>query len=115
MEAKVYKKDIKKWTADFGVLIIGYTQELKKNGVDFDMISQIRRSGTSIRANVIALRSLNETNYWLNVINAGYKFASAKSLKVREELNEIGKVIATIIINLNKPGASYDFLFIDRI
>ena len=47
-----YQRDIKDWTLDFAVLIIKYSEELKKNKIDFDIVSQVRRNGISIGANV---------------------------------------------------------------
>lgn len=84
-----YKKDIKEWTLEFAILMIKFSEELKKNKIDLDVISQVRRSGTSVGANVreakasssrkelvrfydIALRSANETGFWMEVIHKGY-------------------------------------------
>ena len=114
-----YKKDIKDWTLDFGVLMIKFSIELKKNGVDLDVVSQIRRSGTSVGANVreakasssrkelvrfydIALRSANETGYWLEIIKKGYDYDSKRAQEVKNELEQIEKVLAKIIVNLKK-------------
>ena len=47
-----YLKDIKEWTLEFAILMIKFSEELKKKKVDSDVISQVRRSGTSIGANV---------------------------------------------------------------
>jgi four helix bundle protein len=114
-----YKKDIKDWTLDFGVLIIKFANELKQNKVDLDVVGQIRRSGTSVGANVreakasssrkelirfydIALRSANETGYWMSLINRGYEYSSKREQEVKTELEQIEKVLAKIIVNLKK-------------
>jgi four helix bundle protein len=114
-----YDKDIKEWTLEFAILIVKFSEELKKNKIDFDVISQVRRSGTSVGANVreakasssrkelirfydIALRSANETSFWIEVIARGYEFNSESMKKVKEELEQIEKVIAKIIVNLKK-------------
>lgn len=114
-----YEKDIKKWTLDFAILIIKFSEELKKNKIDLDVVSQVRRSGTSVGANVreakasssrkelirfydIALRSGNETGFWIEVINKGYNFDSELMRNVKVELEQIEKVIAKIIVNLKK-------------
>lgn len=47
-----YDKDIKEWTLQFAILMIKFSEELKKDKIDFDVISQVRRSGTSVGANV---------------------------------------------------------------
>lgn len=99
--------------------MIKLSEELKKNKIDLDVISQVRRSGTSVGANVreakasstrkelirfydIALRSANETNFWIDVIRKGYDFDSELMEKIKQELNQIEKVIAKIIVNLKK-------------
>lgn len=114
-----YSKDIKEWTLEFAILMIKLSEELKKNKIDLDVISQVRRSGTSVGANVreakasstrkelirfydIALRSANETNFWIDVIRKGYDFDSELMEKIKQELNQIEKVIAKIIVNLKK-------------
>lgn len=114
-----YDKDIKEWTLQLAILMIKFSEELKKDKIDFDVISQVRRSGTSVGANVreakasssrkelirfydIALRSANETSFWIEVINKGYNFDSELMKKVKEELEQIEKVIAKIIVNLKK-------------
>lgn len=114
-----YDKDIKEWTLEFAILIVKFSEELKKSKIDFDIISQVRRSGTSVGANVreakasssrkelirfydIALRSANETSFWIEVIAKGYVFNSESMKKVKEELEQIEKVIAKIIVNLKK-------------
>lgn len=48
-----YSKDIKEWTLEFAVLIVKFSEELKNTKrIDLDVISQVRRSGTSVGANV---------------------------------------------------------------
>lgn len=114
-----YEKDIKDWTIKFAVSIIKLTFEFKKEKIDFALIDQILRSGTSVGANVreakasstkkelirfyeIALRSANETEYWLEVICEGYNFKHDSLEKIKIELIEISKVLGSIIVNLKK-------------
>jgi four helix bundle protein len=114
-----YKKDIKDWTLDFAVTIINLSKELKNNKIDYDVVDQIRRSGTSVGANVregkssvsrkeliryysIALKSANETDYWFEIITKGYNYNSENLTLVWEDLKQIEKVLATIIIKLKK-------------
>ncbi len=112
-----YKREIKNWTIEFSISIVKLTKELEGKGVPFSIINQILRSGTSIGANVhegkssssekelirylsIALKSANETEYWLKIIKEAYSFKSEKLNECEKELSEIQKVIATIIIKL---------------
>lgn len=48
----VYEKDIKERTKKFAIRIIRLCAELRKNKIDFPLINQLLRSGTSIGANV---------------------------------------------------------------
>ena len=106
---------------EFAILIIKLSEELKAKRIDIDVVSQIRRSGTSVGANVreakasssrkelarfydIALRSANETSFWIEVLKKGYEFDSELLGKVTSELNQIEKIIAKIIVNLKKPA-----------
>lgn len=112
-----YNKDIKEWTLDFAIAMIKLSFELKKNKIDFDTVDQVRRSGTSVGANVkeaksssskkelirfysISLRSANETDYWFEIITRGYEYNSPALKNCWDELKQIEKVIATIIIKL---------------
>lgn len=114
-----YQKDIKEWTLDFSILIIKLSAALKKTDIDYDVIGQIRRSGTSVGANIreakssvsrkelikfyaIALKSANETDFWLEIITKGYEYRSELLTEIWEELKQIEKVIASIIIKLKK-------------
>lgn len=114
-----YERDIKEWTLDFAVLIVKFSHELKSKNVDTDIISQVRRSGTSVGANVreakasssrkelarfydIALRSANETSFWLDVLRRGYSIETKRIEEVKTELEQIEKVLGKIIVNLKK-------------
>jgi len=114
-----YEKDIKDWTLAFAISIVKFSKELKVKDIDYDVISQIRRSGTSVGANVreakasssrkelirfydIALRSANETGFWLEVLQKGYELESKKAEEIKGELEQIEKVLGKIIVNLKK-------------
>lgn len=90
---------------------------MKKLNVDFDLIGQLRRSGTSVGANVtearassskkeliryyeIALRSCNETGFWMRVIKQGYNLNQETFNKIEPENTEISKVLGSIVVNL---------------
>jgi len=76
------------------------------------------RSATSIGANVvegksgsskkdwknfytIALKSANETKYWLCLISETMEIPKSKINELIKEADEISKIIASIIINAN--------------
>jgi four helix bundle protein len=118
-----YQKDIKEWTLEFAISIVKLSALLKKEKIDFDIVDQVRRSGTSVGANVregkssvsrkelvkyyaIALKSANETDFWFEVITKGYDYKSEALSKCWEELKQIEKVIAKIILNLKDDKSS---------
>ena len=115
----VYKKDIKDWTKQFAIKIVKLTIALKKEGVEYSLRDQLLRSGTSIGANVkeakasssrkelirfyeIALKSCDETEFWLYVIKSAYEMNNEQFEILNSELKQIMNVIARIIINLKK-------------
>lgn len=118
-----YNKEIKSWTIAFSVSIVKLTKELQSKEIPFAIINQVLRSGTSIGANVhegksssserelirylsISLKSANETEYWLKIIQEAYAFESDSIKECEKELIELQKVLATIIIKLkNKQKA----------
>jgi four helix bundle protein len=96
-----------------------FTNTLDKNLNNSVMIKQIVRSGTSIGANVheskggtskkdfshyfsIALKSANETIYWLNLLKDTNSNSTVKAEELLTELEEISKVLAKIVINSRK-------------
>ena len=114
---KQYKRDIKEWAQEFAVSVVRLSIQLKMKGVDYALRDQLLRSGTSIGANVreaqasssrkeliryyeIALRSCDETQYWINVIREGYSLPNELFEELYRELKEITRVIARIILNL---------------
>ncbi len=114
-----YEKDIIIRTQKYAVEVVKLTKDFKENRIDFALVNQFLRSGTSIGANVreakasstkkelirfyeIALRSANETQYWIEVIEEGYEFKIDKMITMNKELVEISKVLGAIIINLKK-------------
>lgn len=115
----IYERDIKDWTKKFAVAITKLTIELKKSRVEYALRDQLLRSGTSIGANVkeakasssrrelirfyeIALRSCDESEFWLDVIQEGYEMKIDLFDPIKSELKEITKVLVTIINNLKK-------------
>lgn len=48
----------------------------------------------------ISLKSANETDYWFKLIKRGYDLQNELLESLHKELNEIEKILATIIIKL---------------
>jgi four helix bundle protein len=114
-----YENDIRLRTQKFAVQVVRLIERLKSNNVDYPLRDQLLRSGTSIGANVreakasstkkeliryyeVALRSANETCYWMDVIEEGYSLNVEILRALKTELSEISKVLGTIVINLKK-------------
>ncbi|MFZ1529592.1 MAG: four helix bundle protein [Ferruginibacter sp.] len=103
----------------FSKSIIEFISQVTYDRIHHSLFDQLPRSATSIGANLvegiagvsnkdfinynaIALKSANETKYWLCLIKET-KLADKEIMdKLIKEADEISKIIATIIINLKK-------------
>ena len=100
----------------FSKEVIGFIKECKYERIYHSMFDQLLRSATSIGANVvegrsgsskkdwknfyvIALKSSNETKYWLCLISETMEISKSKINELITEADEISKIIASIIIN----------------
>ncbi len=101
--------------------ILDFISAVKYERIHYSIFDQLLRAATSVGANLvegsagvsnkdyinynaIALKSSNETRYWLCLIKEG-GFADTNTLdKLIKEADEISKIIATIILNLKKRG-----------
>ena len=114
---------IKNKTFSFALKIVTICRHLIKEEKEFVLSNQLMRSGTSVGALVreaeqaeskkdfihklsIALKEANETEYWIELLNAG-KFITEETFKVIQlEINEIIRILTKIILtsktNINK-------------
>jgi four helix bundle protein len=101
----------------FSKSVIDFIRNVKYERIYYSLFGQLMRSATSIGANLvegsagvsdkdyinyhaIALKSANETKYWLCLIKES-GFDDKKIIdELIKEADEISKIIATIIINL---------------
>ena len=100
----------------FSKEVIGFIKDCKYDRIYHSMFDQLLRSATSIGANVvegrsgsskkdwknfyvIALKSSNETKYWLCLISETMEISKSKINELITEADEISKIIASIIIN----------------
>ncbi len=96
--------------------IILFIQNQRYERIHFSLFDQLIRSATSVGANlvegiagsskndflkfnIIALKSANETKYWLCLIRDTLEIDKLKIEKLVSEANEISKIIASIVIN----------------
>ena len=107
-------------TYQFSLKIISCYKKLQENKREYTLSRQLLRSGTSIGANIIeaksgsstkdfrnfytiALKSANETKYWLCLIRDTILINEKENIgKLINEADELSKIIASIIINLKK-------------
>ena len=109
---------------DFAVRIVKFSKWLRQEHKEYELASQVLRSGTSIGANIaeaqyaqskpdfiskmhIALKEASETAYWLRLIVAAgivssedMKSLDAKSLgmkSLQNDASEITKILASIV------------------
>ena len=113
--------DIKQRSYNFSKEIIQFVGPSGFERIYISLFDQVLRSGTSIGANVeegkagssrrdfrkfylIALKSANETKYWLSLIKDTKvsKVSEEKHVELINESAELSKIIASIVINLDK-------------
>ena len=96
--------------------IIGFIDGCQYQRIHFSIVDQLLGSATSIGANVvegssgstkkdfinffcIALKSANETKYWLCLIRDTIEVDGDKLSKLLQEADEISRIIAAIILS----------------
>lgn len=101
----------------FSKEILFFVKDCKYEKVYSSLFDQLVRSATSIGANVvegkagsskkdwnkylvIALKSANETKYWLCLIRDTQEVSKEKVNELIKEADELSKIIASIIINV---------------
>lgn len=111
--------DIKVRTYNFSKDLLLTTNRLDKNLNNSILVKQLIRCGTSIGANVheskggvskkdfsnyfsIALKSANETTYWLNLLKDTNPSFANEADTLLSEVNEISKILASIVIKCRK-------------
>jgi four helix bundle protein len=112
--------DIKRRCYYFSKQIVTFVGVSDHKNINYPVFQQLLRSGTSIGANVveaisasskkdflnyykIALKSTNETKYWLCLIKDTINCDKDKTQELLNEAIEISKIIAAIIINTKMP------------
>jgi len=98
---------------DFAVKIVKLADIIREQN-QFELASQILRSGTSIGANVqeaqraqsdkdfvskmsIASKEANETDYWLRLLRATDKISEETFVSLNNDINQIIKLLISII------------------
>ena len=109
----------------FAVDIIYACREMRKNKVEYALIDQLLRSGTSVGANIheaqfahgtkdfiskleIALKECTECDYWLDILLSTQSIDTIKSNMLSSECDEIRKILISSVNTLKskqKPDA----------
>ena len=111
---------VKEKSFSFAVRIVGFSRWLRKEAREFELASQLLRSGTSIGANVseaqyaqskrdfaskmhIALKEAYETKYWLELLKASNIITDEMAKSLLKDLDEILKLLTTIVKKASSP------------
>jgi len=112
-----FKSDLKYRCYKFSLKIIAFIDQLPDERSCWIIGDQLLRSGTSIGANLveagassskrefkkfheIALKSANETKYWLGLLRDSEKADREKINNLLKEVNEIANMIAAGILKM---------------
>ncbi len=118
MENKIPYQKISHRCFYFSKSVILFIKTSNYNKIFSSLYVQLLRSATSIGANIvegaagsskkdwrnfnlIALKSANETKYWLHLLKESISDETDKLNELIKEVNEISKIIASIILKAN--------------
>ena len=111
------KIEIKERCYHFSVYLIKFLNTLPEKSINYSINNQLMRSGTSIGANIveaksassrkdfiryyeIALKSANETKYWLGLFKDALSIDGKEIRWLIMETNELSNIIASSILSL---------------
>ncbi|MBU1031928.1 four helix bundle protein [Patescibacteria group bacterium] len=112
----LFKQEFKRRCFNFALIILRLSESLRNKRINWPLLDQLVRCGTSIGANIveggnstsrkefinyfqIALKSASETLYWLALLKEINKDKLAEIDNLIQECTEIKKIISTIILN----------------
>ncbi len=101
----------------FSIKIINFVSHLPKEKVFYVVIDQLLRSATSVGANIveaqaasskrdfikfyeIALKSANETKYWLGLLRDATKIKTKELEELLKEVQEIANILGASLLTL---------------
>ena len=116
-EKEKFKEDFIRRLIRFSIRILKFCEKMRVKRILWSIIDQLIRSATSIGANVveakssssrkdylrffeIALKSANETKYWLILIRESMPEFKAETKQLLKEADEISKVIGASVLTL---------------
>ncbi len=119
--SKINKYDLEERTAVFGEKIIDFVKTLPKNTVNYELIKQIIKSGTSIGANymeadgaeskrdfrhkiAICKKESKETKHWLRMIARANPQRKDECKELWNEAQELTLIFSSIISPKKRNG-----------
>lgn len=101
----------------FSVRIVACCRVLRERGVEYSMVDQILRSGTSVGANIaearyanstndfvfklrLSLKEINETEYWLGLLYKSHAVSQKEYSSLRSDAIAIRRMLSSSIRNL---------------
>lgn len=118
MNNQEYKSIVLQRSYKFSLAIIEFINKLPQNSMMYQVLSkQLLRSGTSIGANIVeaqasssrkdfanfisyALKSANETKYWLGLFRDSGKVHGAMLDRLIQEVGEIANMLGSSMLKL---------------
>lgn len=111
------KQELKYRTYEFSVKLVKFCSKLPNSRIYWVIMDQLLRAGTSIGANVIeaqagsskrdfikyfeiALKSDNETVYWLCLLRDGADVDSNEVSELLKETKELGNILGASLLTL---------------
>lgn len=119
--SELMKNDAKKRSYLFSLEVIKCVNNIPRNRVNFVILDQLLRSGTSIGANIveaiaasskkdfinylqIALKSAYETQYWICLIRDAGLAPKDEMKQLLEEVVQISKMLSSSLVTLKKKS-----------
>ena len=116
-EKEKFKKDFIRKLIRVSIKTLKLGEKMRKNRIFWPIIDQVVRSTTSIGANIveakassskkdylrffeIALKSANETKYWLILIKEASSEFTKETNALLREVDEISKIIGSSVLTL---------------
>ena len=115
--AKFKKEEFIRRLIRFSIQILKFAEKMRKERILWSIIDQLIRSATSIGANVveaksssskkdyihyfeIALKSANETKYWLIIVKEAMPSLKEESERLLKEVAELANILASGILTM---------------
>ena len=113
------ERDLKYRCYNFSLLVIRFLKSKKWDSLSLVVVKQLMRSALSVGANVveaknsssrlefkrfyeIALKSSNESKYWMCLLRDGFEVKDEELNVLLKEADEISKILASSVLKLKK-------------